>query len=280
MKNDFLPKAINGNMGVRTCASIGVGRMSTEPHYHDCVEMVYVSHGEVESFFDDGWHTVRAGQLLFMPPSVIHRFISRDDGAVQTVIGFKDELVCSPEADEELLSRPYLTDAIPTGYTVSREACPKIHELIMSLSSGDRLREMSAFELDSTVLLIYGQIYEKWKREGLVRTVPKRSRYAEEISRYVAENFSRKISARELISKMNISYSYFSKILSREFGMSFGDLVISRRINEAKALLLSSEKTVAEIAYECGFPSSSAFICNFRSRTGKTPGAFRETALG
>lgn len=279
MKNDFLPKAINGDMGVRACVNIGVGRMSTEPHYHDCVEMVYVSRGTVESFFDNGWHTVSAGELLFMPPTVIHRFVSHDDTSLQTVIGFKDELICLSDRDEEFLLRPYLTDAVSTGYIISENVCPKICEIITGLSEGDSLRDMSCFELDSAVLALYGCIYEIWKREGLLRSLPKRSLYAEEISNYVSENFSRKISARDIVSKMNISYSYFSKILSREFCMSFGDLVISKRIESAKTLLLSSDKTVAEIAYECGFASSSAFICNFKSRTGKTPSAFRRVAL-
>ena len=55
--------------------------------------------------------------------------------------------------------------------------------------------------------------------------------------------------------------------------------IIAYRIETAKKLLLSTPKSIAEIAYECGFASSSAFICRFKAHTGKTPLVFRSEAL-
>lgn len=47
------------------------------------------------------------------------------------------------------------------------------------------------------------------------------------------------------------------------------------RIEHAARLLLESERPVAQLARECGYPESRAFITAFRRRYGQPPGAFR-----
>lgn len=70
-----------------------------------------------------------------------------------------------------------------------------------------------------------------------------------------------------------------SDVINRSLGMSFYDLVNSRRVEEAKARLVDARylhKTVLEIATECGFNSKSSFNEIFKRATGLTPTAFRE----
>ena len=280
MKNEFLPKSLNGIPGGRACLGVNLGCMSTETHYHDCVEMIYVRRGAVRAFFDNDWHELTAGSLLFVPPGCIHRCVCTDESTEQTVIGFTDDLICSPDVDKSFALRPYLSGAVSTGYVITESESEEIAQEMNRLADGYDFYNGSAVALCSRVLSVYAMIYAIWQSRGMIKPYSVRSRIGEEIKEYVSENFEKKISSKELLDRFNISYSYLSKIMIREFGMSLSDYILKHRVEEAKRLLLSTKESIAEIGYECGFASSSAFISCFKKNTGKTPFLFRRIALG
>lgn len=280
MKNDFLPKTLNGEPGSRACLNINIGRMSSELHYHDCPEIVYVRRGCVRVFFDNGWREISGGELIFMPPYCIHRFVSYDDFAEQVVIGFTDELVCDKDFTGKNILCPYRSGVISTGYILSIVERPDISQKMERLFGIGCSREpIAQLSVSAETLSVYGDIYGVWQRSGMLSAIRVESPITLEIRNYISENFASKISAAELSHRMNISYSYLAKLMTREFGMSLGDYVISKRIENAKKLILSTKSSIAEIGYECGFASSSAFISHFRKLTGKTPLAYRNEAF-
>ena len=67
-----------------------------------------------------------------------------------------------------------------------------------------------------------------------------------------------------------------SHIFSKITGFSLWDYIIARRIERAKHLLLSTDRKVLDIAFECGFQNSVHFNKCFRRQTGMTPGEYRE----
>ena len=280
MKNEFLPKALNGMSGGRVCLNINIGPMSTELHYHDCVEIICVRRGMLRVFFGNGWRELNAGSLIFVPPGCIHRCVACDGLTEQVVIGFTDELICSDAYPGKSSLCPYRTGEVSDAFIMTGEDSPT------AASSVDRLWDMGVSEtpldylrLTHEVILIYSSVYEAWERLGMLTATGRESPWVNEIKAYVSENFTSKISARELSGRLNISYSYLAKLMRREFGMSLGDCVISARIENAKRLLLSTKKSITEIGYECGFSSSSAFIFHFKALTGKTPFVFRNEAF-
>lgn len=71
---------------------------------------------------------------------------------------------------------------------------------------------------------------------------------------------------------------YASEVLNRGLKTNFFDLVNFLRIEDAKARLRSEteqDKSILEIAYECGYNSKSAFNSAFKRCTGETPSSFR-----
>lgn len=67
----------------------------------------------------------------------------------------------------------------------------------------------------------------------------------------------------------------FARIIKRVFGITPSQLIAKTRIAAASRLLESTDRTVAEIALECGFSDHSAFTRAFRATTGATPTQFR-----
>ncbi|MES2134199.1 MAG: helix-turn-helix transcriptional regulator [Bacteroidota bacterium] len=78
-----------------------------------------------------------------------------------------------------------------------------------------------------------------------------------------------------LADQVKLSSNYLSDLLKRETGMNAQDRIHYYLIEEAKNLLLSSNKTVSELAYTLGFEYPQYFSRLFKSKTGMTPGEYR-----
>lgn len=78
-----------------------------------------------------------------------------------------------------------------------------------------------------------------------------------------------------LADKVHLSANYLSDLLKRETGMNAQDLIHYYLIEEAKNLLLSSNKSVSELAFSLGFEYPQYFSRLFKSKTGMTPFEYR-----
>jgi AraC-like DNA-binding protein len=80
---------------------------------------------------------------------------------------------------------------------------------------------------------------------------------------------------RYLADKVHLSASYLSDLLKKETGKNAQDHIHFYLIQEGKNMLLSTTKSVAEIAYALGFDYPQYFNKLFKQKTGKTPIQFR-----
>jgi AraC-like DNA-binding protein len=82
-------------------------------------------------------------------------------------------------------------------------------------------------------------------------------------------------SVKFLADSVHLSPSYLSDLLRKETGKNAQEHIHSYLIDEAKNLLLNSEKNVSEIAYDLGFEYPQYFNKLFKKKTGKTPMEYR-----
>jgi AraC-like DNA-binding protein len=83
-------------------------------------------------------------------------------------------------------------------------------------------------------------------------------------------------SVKYLADQVNLSSNYLSDLLKRETGMNAQDRIHYYLIEEAKNLLLGSDKTVSELAYTLGFEYPQYFSRLFKTKTGMTPLEYRK----
>lgn len=74
-----------------------------------------------------------------------------------------------------------------------------------------------------------------------------------------------------LSEQVHLSPNYLSDLLKRETGMNAQDRIHYYLIEEAKNLLLNSNKTVGELAFDLGFEYPHYFSRLFKSKTEMTP---------
>lgn len=73
----------------------------------------------------------------------------------------------------------------------------------------------------------------------------------------------------------HVSEGHLSRTFHHATGLTFREYLAQVRVEHAKNLLLHTNRSVTEIAYESGFQSISQFHRSFRRATGKTPGQLR-----
>lgn len=83
------------------------------------------------------------------------------------------------------------------------------------------------------------------------------------------------ISIEDLARECNRSLTAFKKEFRRRFDCPPHRWIIRQRLEHARLLLLTTDKSVSEIGYECSFPNTSHFIKLYRKQFRVTPAAFR-----
>ena len=94
--------------------------------------------------------------------------------------------------------------------------------------------------------------------------------------RILEANFRRNEGVSFYADKMNMSERNLNIICRSNFQKSVSEIIETRKLIEAKRMLLYSDKSVSEIGYELGYNEKSYFTRVFHSRMDITPTRFRE----
>lgn len=88
---------------------------------------------------------------------------------------------------------------------------------------------------------------------------------------FISENLTERLTLECVAKQVSVSPIHFHNIFKRSVGKTLHDYIESERIKKSVNLMLSTDMTLAEIAYNCGFSSQSYFNSVFRRKKGVTP---------
>ncbi|MEJ3747493.1 AraC family transcriptional regulator [Actinomycetes bacterium KLBMP 9797] len=94
------------------------------------------------------------------------------------------------------------------------------------------------------------------------------------------ERYSEPICLQDLASEVYVSPFHFSRVFSRETGVTPGRYLTAVRLFEAKRLLLTTAQTVSDIVCGVGYSSVGTFTSKFTRVVGITPTQYREPEVG
>lgn len=95
------------------------------------------------------------------------------------------------------------------------------------------------------------------------------------ISKVLKENLYKSISLKAIAQQCNMSESAFKKEFRKQYNSSPIQWIMDRKLEKAHLLLLSTEMSVSDIAYECGFENYVHFSRRFKSKYGKSANEIR-----
>ena len=96
---------------------------------------------------------------------------------------------------------------------------------------------------------------------------------------HIIENFKNKVSIKEVAHKLNISEAAFYKFIKNETKKTYTQIINEFRIHHASKMLMTSDKTIAQICFESGYNNVSYFNRKFKEVMGQTPQGFKSQYL-
>ena len=88
---------------------------------------------------------------------------------------------------------------------------------------------------------------------------------------YIKNNLTADLSLEAISALIGFSPIYFHNLFKASTGRTLHEYVEEQRIRKAANMLITTDFTLAKIAYECGFSSQSYFSYAFKRKMNKTP---------
>lgn len=197
---------------------------------------------------------MRPGAFCYLPPFC--SFAAKSKHVRAVVVRFLPEY--GKEPVEEARGALFVEDMAGERETFLR-MCD-----IYNSSASDRLPRLSAM----LKLLLLGALATEGE-DALPAAM------AANLDSYIRDNMADDISNTELGAVFGYHPFYVSQMLKKKLGITLKQYVIAYRLRTACSLLLTTEKTTAEIAELTGFTDASYFTKTFKSTYGQTPKDYR-----
>lgn len=97
---------------------------------------------------------------------------------------------------------------------------------------------------------------------------------------YVHREYAAEVDADILSEKFGYHPYYLARLFKEHTGITFHKYLLKVRMDEAKKLLIKTNKSIDEISFSVGFNNGSHFAYAFKEHCGTTPGKFRKQFTG
>lgn len=254
-------------------------------HEHNTMELAIITEGNGLHIFNGLEAPVHKGDVLLIPPGIIHAYENGEHPlGVINIIFDGARLPIPPLDGAEIPLFPYFFPFLKherLEYTVQPimhigdeelfqdvvHLCDKLHEELTSVFSGNVLSSLVMFLNIVMLLLRYAT-----PMRNRVKTI---SFGIGEVLKYIDDPYTEPITLESLAKKSYMSVRSFQIKFKKATGYTVRDYIIRKRISLAKNLLIKGDGHILSVAGTCGFNDLSYFTKTFRKFTRMTPSQFR-----
>jgi AraC family transcriptional regulator len=93
---------------------------------------------------------------------------------------------------------------------------------------------------------------------------------------YIQAHLDEKLSLESIATQLNLSVHYFCELFTQSTGIPPYKYVLHQRVDRAQQLLTNSQKSLSEIALDCGFADQSHLSRHFTKITRISPKKYRD----
>jgi AraC family transcriptional regulator, transcriptional activator of pobA len=243
-----------------------------EPHRHDHEELLIITHGNPVHYLDFTKEIIQSPVIVYVAQGKVHNFIP-DDDTQGWVIRYKNELV--PQSRFNFYSN--FLDQI--NYQLSTDYCSTTLNSLCEIMLKEYQQQPPNYQVIKHLLnALLSKLEADSKKEYLDSQSANHTQLItfNNFLKILEFNFMRSESTDFYAEKLNMSSRNLNLISQSVFGKSITEIIETRKLIEARNLLLNSGKSVSEIGYELGYNEKSYFTRVFRKKTGVTPSAYRD----
>jgi AraC-like DNA-binding protein len=257
---------------------------ATPWHYHHELELVLVVDSHGKRFIGNTISDFNAGDLTFFGPKIPHLYKNPPEyycghpvlRARSIVIHFSEQSL-----GKDLLQLPQakklkqLFDRSRRGMDIVGEARTTVVEKMYRLLEVKGLLRLIRL-LDILNFLADTKDYTYITEPFVVGHNPGDAERLERVFQYTRQNFHREIRLEELASLVFMTRTSFCRFFQERTKRSFFAYLTDLRLNQSSRMLIETDKSVADIAYNCGYNNLSNFNRHFKTKFTTSPKSYRQ----
>ncbi|TYA84205.1 helix-turn-helix domain-containing protein [Seonamhaeicola marinus] len=286
--------AISGSPIKLNLLHIGYAKLDETWNYNNVISpftrLFYVTTGNAKAYHSSMEFNLRPGYMYLIPSYTYNRY-KCDEYHEQYYAGFFEETI-EGLSIYNLQNFKYQTKASITDVHYFKRLLelnpdmavtnsdPKAHvnkSLLYNLNKKDRIVNSSVYLETQGILSILLSRFITEDKSNQLKTSSRTN--LEKVLIYIAENLHHELTVQNLANYCHLSTDHFSRIFQQNFGMRPLKYILTKRIERAQLLLLTTNDSLQKISEKTGFHNPSYFSRFFKKTTGKSPGKFRKEQL-
>lgn len=247
-----------------------------EPHQHDFEELIIGVEGKLEHFIDFGSTWSNSPFAAFITKGKVHRVKPRlDDGKfLAWVIRFQSEFI------PEIIFRLYGYYHHQANIEFENGSCfDRINSLCDMMYSEYRQPNHDLAIIRHLLQAVFIMLESERMKQapGDDKLNGTQNQSFKNFLEVLEENYKKPVGVTYYAEKLFMTPRNLNMICNNILQQSVSEIIETRKLTEAKNLLLTTGLTVAEIGYQLGYNEKSYFTNVFRKKTGQSPTEFRKT---
>lgn len=255
--------------------AIRIEQSENTPHQHDFEELIIGLRGRLTHFIDYQLQTVDAPFVTFVTKGKTHRVEPQllDGDCDFWVLRFRSEFI--PETTFQLYK--YYHDQANIALSYGR--CFDRLNSICSLIYDEMQQESPDIAVVRELLTALFTMIDAERQKVAPQSADLLSNQSTTFRNFIAileDNFRSPEGVAFYAEKLFMSSRNLNLITQNILHQSVSEIIETRKLIEAKNLLFSTDKSVAEIGFELGYSDKAYFSSVFKKKSGMTPTEFRE----
>ena len=231
-------------------------------HIHQHSELVYVLEGSIESTVDGKTETVKEGEMAVITPLRVHSTYTPNDCKIFICV-FSNDFLLNYISSKELYggyNRSVFKPSEVLRLYITEKLIPTALNYKHSNKNHYRSVQAGIHAVFEEYLLSTEQSDQLSPNNTLAKVLI-----------YMNEHYKEKLTLENVGKALGYSAGYVSHCMEALPEMNFNDILNSFRVEHAKTLLLSSDKTNIDIALDSGFSCERSFYRAFTKAVRMTP---------
>ncbi len=254
-------------------------------HWHSEFELNSIAEGSGEFICGGQKFTAGAGDILLLPPNMLHTaYPCRDSELIYHALVFSARMLGAEGQDRSSREciRPLMNGSAQIKVCIHSDA----EEYLVLKQTVDRIFSCVHENTAQTDLLLKSELLRLiWllAADGdIVFQEDTTGGYSELLRpafEYMAQHYKEDITVGQLAGLTHLSKSYFMRCFKKTAGVGAMEHLEQLRMNAACEGLLSDNRQIAEIAFDCGYRNLSNFNRQFLKRVGCSPKEYRKKII-
>ncbi len=245
---------------------------AVESHAQHVFELTYVVSGKGTVITNNHAYPVEENSVFINAPGQTHSILA-DRGTPLHFCYLGFGLLGSYNADLGL-ERFYRSWNGSMAFRDKSLLMPFMHALDEFRGQDDCFMAMVGSYVEQLVMEVY-RCYEEQQGERSLTADNHMGDAAFAGMQYIDRHYRDIDDIRELAGQLGYSYTYLAHVFKDKYGITIGEYIISRKMEEAKRLLRTGRISVSQIAARFNYRSVQSFSNSFKKAVGVSPAEYQ-----